>query len=187
VYPSFERACESEVVELERVTANAFQQSKVKARTAGGLLKFRGLRLTFEFGGGKLGAVMDKKRFEYLVRLVTSKEKDERVLSRDTSRGDVSMWGKIAVDEAGGKVGDWLVGSWSVADGAPPWVPRVHYYCREERKFYRVQLNIDTEKMGLSVEQEDRDIDSERAKYIVENLDSWEREPRAVASSYRLK
>jgi hypothetical protein len=95
-------------------------------------------------GNNPLGAAMDKEQFEHLVRLVTSKGNDDRVLNRDASRGDVSMWGKIAVDQAGGIVGDWLIGSWSVADGTPLWVPRMHYYSREDRKFYKVQLNIDS-------------------------------------------
>jgi len=125
---------------------------------------------------------MKKEHFEHLVRLVTSKGKDERVLSRDAARGDVSMWGKIAVDRAGGIVGDWLVGSWSVADGTPLWVPRMHYYSREDRKLYKVQLNIDSQRMDLSADHEDKDMDPERAKFIVENLDIWERERQAVAS-----
>ena len=67
---------------------------------------------------------MEKEKYEHLLNLVTSKdeEKSEQVLSREASRGDLRMWGKMAVDAIG--AGDWLVGSWTV-DGVPRWIPSV--------------------------------------------------------------
>ncbi len=122
---------------------------------------------------------MEKRKGEQILSLVTSREngKDEQILSRDTSRDNLSMWGKIAVDKAGRSVGGWLVGSWSVG-AAPYWVPKMHYYSREEHKFYIVQLNMALAKMALNVDQEDKELDPERAKFIMQNIDIWEgREP----------
>jgi hypothetical protein len=124
---------------------------------------------------------MEKERYERLLSLATSKEKEtsEQLLSRETSRGDLRMWGKTAADAVG--EGDWLVGSWTV-DGVPRWVPRMHFYSRGDEKFYVVRPNIGAEKMELIVDEEDREIDPQRAKFIVENIENWEREARPVAS-----
>jgi hypothetical protein len=126
---------------------------------------------------------MEKEKYEHLLSLVTSKGKEnsERLLRRETSRGDLSMWGKIAVDTIGKSVGDWLVGSWSV-DGVPRWIPRMHYYRREDRKIYLVRPDIAAAKMELIVDQEDKDLDPQRAKFIIENIENWERELQPVAS-----
>jgi hypothetical protein len=126
---------------------------------------------------------MEKEKYEHLLSLVTSKgeENSERLLSREASRGDLSMWGKIAVDTIGKSEGDWLVGSWSV-DGVPRWIPRMHYYRREDRKIYLVRPDIAAAKMELIVDQEDKDLDPQRAKFIIENIENWERELQPVAS-----
>jgi hypothetical protein len=123
---------------------------------------------------------MEKGKYERLLGLVTSKDREnsEQLLSREASRGDLRMWGKIAADAIG--AGDWLVGSWS-ADGVPRWVPRMHYYSREDRKFYLVRPNIAPEKMDLIVDQEDQGLDPDRAKFIIENIETWERELLPVA------
>jgi hypothetical protein len=119
---------------------------------------------------------------ELILSLVTSKEKgkDEQILSRDASRDNLIMWAKIAMDKAGRSVGGWLVGSWSVG-AAPHWIPRMHYYSREDRKFYVVRPNIALAKMDLIVDQEDKDLDPERAKFLMENIDTWEHETQPVA------
>src|ERR1700722_15431528 len=124
---------------------------------------------------------MEKEKYGRLLSLVTSKDKaeSEQLLSREASRDDLRMWGKIAVDAVG--AGDWLVGSWSV-DGLPRWVPRMHYYRREDRKFYLVRPNIAPNKMELTVEQEDKDLDPQRAAFIVENIENWERVLQPVES-----
>jgi hypothetical protein len=124
---------------------------------------------------------MEKEKYERLLSLVTSKDKDksEQLLSRETRRGDLCMWGKIAMDAIG--AGDWLVGSWSV-DGVPRWVPRMHYFSREERKLYLVRPNIAPAKMELIVDQEDIELDPQRAEFIIENIETWERELQPVAS-----
>lgn len=125
---------------------------------------------------------MEKGKYERLLSLATSKDKEEseQLLSREASRGDLRMWGKIAVDTIGKSVGDWLVGSWS-ADGVPRWVPRMHYYLRGERRFFRVRPNIALAKMELIVDEEDKDLDPQRAKFIMENIETWERELQPVA------
>jgi hypothetical protein len=124
---------------------------------------------------------MEKEKYERFLSLVTSKdkEKSEQLVSREASRGDLRMWGKIAIDAIG--AGDWLVGSWSV-DGLPRWVPRMHYYRREERKFYLVRPNIVPAKMELIVDQEDKELDPQRAEFIANNVETWERELQRVAS-----
>ena len=126
---------------------------------------------------------MEMAKGELILSLVTSREKgnDEQILSRDASRDNLNMWAKIAVDKAGRSMGGWLVGSWSVG-AAPYWVPRMHYYSREDRKFYIVRPNIALAKMDLIVDQEDKDLDPERAKFLMENIDTWERETQPVAS-----
>jgi hypothetical protein len=123
------------------------------------------------------GVAMEKDKGEQILRLVTSREtgKNERILNYATSRDNFNMWGKIAVDETGWNVGGWLVGSRSVG-AAPYWIPTMHYYSREDGKFYFVRPNIALAKMDLIVDQEDTDLDPERAKFILENIDTWERE-----------
>jgi hypothetical protein len=123
---------------------------------------------------------MEKEKYERLLGLVTSKdkEKSDQLLNREASQGDLRMWGKIAVDAVG--AGDWLVGSWSV-DGVPRWTPRMHYYRREARKFYLVRPNIAPPNMELTVDQEDKDLDPQRANFIIENIESWERELQPIA------
>jgi hypothetical protein len=120
---------------------------------------------------------MERDKGEQILRLVTSREtgNNERILSHAASRDNLSMWGKIAVDETGRNVGGWLVGSWSVGT-APNWIPTMHYYSREDGKFYFVRPNIALAKMDLNVDQEDTYLDPERAKFIMENIDTWERE-----------
>ena len=126
---------------------------------------------------------MEREKYGRLLSLVTSKaeEKNEQLVSREASRGDLRMWGKIAADTIGKSVGDWLVGSWSV-DGVPCWVPRMHYYRREDGKFYTVRPDIAAAKMELIVDLEDKELDPQRANFIVENIEKWERELRPVAS-----
>jgi hypothetical protein len=123
---------------------------------------------------------MEKGKYERLLSLVTSKdqEKSNQLVSREASRGDLRMWGKTAADAIG--AGDWLVGSWS-ADGLPRWIPRMHYYRREDRKFYLVRPNIAASNMELVVDQEDQALDPDRAKFIIENIETWERELLPVA------
>jgi hypothetical protein len=120
---------------------------------------------------------MEKDKGEQILRLVTSREtgKNEQILSHAASRDNFNMWGKIAVDKTGSKVGGWLVGSWSVG-AAPNWIPTMHYYSREDCKFYFVRPNIALAKMDLNVDQEDTDLDPERAKFIMQNIEIWERE-----------
>jgi hypothetical protein len=124
---------------------------------------------------------MEKEKYERLLGLVTSKDKEtsDQLVSREASRGDFRMWGKIAVDAIG--AGDWLVGSWS-ADGVPRWIPRMHYFSRDNRKFYLVRPNIAPANMELIVDQEDKGLDPERAKFIIENIETWERELQPIAS-----
>jgi hypothetical protein len=124
---------------------------------------------------------MEKERFERLLGLATSKdkEKSEQLVSREVSRGDLRMWGKVTVDAIG--AGDWLVGSWS-ADGLPRWIPRMHYYSRDERRLYFVRPNVVPPNMELIVDQEDKALDPARANFIIENIETWERELQPVAS-----
>jgi hypothetical protein len=123
---------------------------------------------------------MEKEKYERLLSLVTSKDKEtsDQLVSREASRGDFRMWGKIAVDAIG--TGDWLVGSWS-ADGVPRWIPRMHYFSRDNRKFYLVRPNIAPQNMELIVDQEDKGLDPERAEFIIENIETWERELQPFA------
>jgi hypothetical protein len=124
-----------------------------------------------------------RQRGELILSLVMSRQKgkDEQILSRDASRDNLNMWAKIAVDKAGRSVGGWLVGSWSVGT-APYWIPKMHYYSREDRKFYIVRPNIALAKMDLIVDEEDKDLDPERARFLMENIDTWERETQSVAT-----
>ena len=124
---------------------------------------------------------MEKEKYERLLSLVTSKdqEKSNQLVSREASRGDLRMWGKIAAEAIG--AGDWLVGSWS-ADGVPRWIPRMHYYSRDERKLYLVRPNVVPPNMELIVDQEDKALDPARANFIIESIETWERELQPVAS-----
>jgi hypothetical protein len=124
---------------------------------------------------------MEKEKYERLLGLATSKdkEKSEQLVSREVSRGDLRMWGKATVDAIG--AGDWLVGSWS-ADGLPRWIPRMHYYSRDERRLYLVRPNVVPPNMELIVDQEDKVLDPARANFIIENIETWERELQPVAS-----
>jgi hypothetical protein len=124
-----------------------------------------------------------RQRGELILSLVMSRQKgkDEQILSRDASRDNLNMWAKIAVDKAGRSMGGWLVGSWSVGT-APYWIPKMHYYSREDRKFYIVRPNIALAKMDLIVDEEDKDLDPERARFLMENIDTWERETQSVAT-----
>jgi len=124
---------------------------------------------------------MEKEKYERLLGLATSKdkEKSEQLVSREVSRGDLRMWGKATVDAIG--AGDWLVGSWS-ADGLPRWIPRMHYFSRDERRLYLVRPNVVPPNMELIVDQEDKVLDPARANFIIENIETWERELQPVAS-----
>jgi hypothetical protein len=61
------------------------------------------------------------------------------------------MWAKTVANQTCGSEGGWLVGSWTVGT-APKWIPRMHYFSREDRKFYVVRLNVVPAEMNLSVE-----------------------------------
>jgi hypothetical protein len=110
---------------------------------------------------------------------IEGSRKEQPACQSRASRGDLRMWGKIAAEAIG--AGDWLVGSWS-ADGVPHWVPRMHYYSRDERKLYLVRPNVVPPNMELIVDQEDKALDPARANFIIENIETWVRELQPDAS-----
>jgi len=95
----------------------------------------------------------------------------EKVLSRTTTAADVSMWATLHVSRPDGKAIGWLVDSWGVHMR-----PRMNWISREEDKFYRVYVTIDTGRNSISIREEDTDIEPRRAAFIRATLEMWEQE-----------
>jgi hypothetical protein len=96
----------------------------------------------------------------------------EMVHSRMTSKGNLRMWGQLYVSRTGRTVGGWVVNSWSEF-GAPYWRPKMHWFDRKENKLCQMHLEFG---QVMQVHPEDTDIEPERAKFIRETVDKWERE-----------
>ena len=95
----------------------------------------------------------------------------EKVLSRSTTAADISMWATLHVSRPDGKAIGWLVDSWGVHLR-----PRMNWISREEDKFYRVYVTIDTGRNSISIREEDTDIEPLRAAFIRATLETWEQE-----------
>jgi hypothetical protein len=97
----------------------------------------------------------------------------EQVYSRMAHKENLRMWGKLYVSKWGQTAGGWLTDSWA-ENGAPYWRPRMLWLDRKENKLQRVYLNFDTGAMQLA--GEDSEIEPERAKFIRETVEQWEKE-----------
>ena len=95
----------------------------------------------------------------------------EQVYSRMMHKENLRMWGKLYVPQWGQPGGGWLIDSW--AEGAPYWRPTMSWLDRNENKLQRAYLNFDT---GAIQRVEDRDVEPERAKFIRETVEQWEKD-----------
>jgi len=94
----------------------------------------------------------------------------EKVRSRIAHEGNLRMWGQLYVSRTGRTVAGWLVDSWS-ENGAPYWLPKMHWFDKKENKLYHVRLNI---LSSMNLLGEDTDTEPERAKFIRATVNKWE-------------
>lgn len=95
----------------------------------------------------------------------------EKVLSRSATAADISMWATLHVSRPDVKAIGWLVDSWGAHLR-----PRMNWVSREEDKFYRVYVTIDTRRNSISIREEDTDIEPRRSAFIRATLATWEEE-----------
>ena len=99
----------------------------------------------------------------------------EKILSRRTTVGNISMWGTLHVSRPGGKVLGWLVDTWTEKGVEPHLLPRMHWVPRVDGKFYRVYLTVDA-RSSMTIAEEDTEIESYRAAFITATIGTWEQE-----------
>lgn len=99
----------------------------------------------------------------------------EKVYSRSKHKGNLRMWGQLYISASERTVGGWLVDSWS-ENGAPYWHCKMHWFDKKENKLHSAHLNVDFRPSAVSLSGEDTEIEPERAKFIRETVEQWERE-----------
>lgn len=101
-------------------------------------------------------------------------EQMERVLSRKTGVGTISMWGTLHVNRQNRKLLGWIVDSWTEAGIEPHLRPRMLWVSRGDGKFYNMGLEIDL--TVARVFDEATDVEPHRAAFIKATLAMWEQE-----------
>jgi len=98
----------------------------------------------------------------------------EKIYSRTTSVGNISMWGTLHVSRQTGKIKGWLTDSWS--QGGPPYLhPKLYWLTKPDYKFHHVRLNIDY-RSTIELGPEETDVEPERAAFIRTTLGQWEQD-----------
>jgi hypothetical protein len=98
----------------------------------------------------------------------------EKVYSRRTIVGTVSMWGTLHVTRLGGRVVGWIVDTWTERGVEPFLPPRMHWVPRDG-KFYYMRLNVGI-RSSMEIGGEATDIEPHRAAFIKATLALWEQE-----------
>lgn len=96
----------------------------------------------------------------------------EQVYSRVASKENLRMWGKLYLPKGELTGGGWLIDSWAEG-GAPYWRPKMSWLDRKENKLQRAYLNFET---GAIQYGQDKEIEPERAKFIRETIEQWEKD-----------
>lgn len=96
----------------------------------------------------------------------------EQVYSRVAFKENLRMWGKLYLPRVGQAGGGWLIDSWTEG-GAPYWRPKMTWLDRIGHRLQRAYLNFDT---GAIQYGEDSEMEPERAQFIRETVQQWEKE-----------
>jgi hypothetical protein len=102
-------------------------------------------------------------------------EQLERILSRKTVGGAISMWGTLHVNRQSRKLLGWIVDSWTEAGIEPHLRPRMLWASREDGKFYTMGLEINFRSV-TNVFDEATDVEPHRAAFIKATLAIREQE-----------
>ena len=107
--------------------------------------------------------------------LPVAEQKDliERVYSRKTTVGNLSMWGTLHSSRTTGKIKGWVVNSWS--EGPPYLNPKIHWASFPDYKLHHMKLNIDFHST-MEIGPEDTEIDPVRLVFVHATLRQWEQD-----------
>ena len=83
------------------------------------------------------------------------------------------MWGKLCLKRWEQTGGGWLTDSWA-ENGEPYWRPRMLWLDRKENKLLKPNLNYETGAIKFA--REDSEVEPERAKFIRETVEQWEKD-----------
>jgi len=97
----------------------------------------------------------------------------ERIYSRKTTVGSLSMWGTLHSSRSTGRVKGWVVDSWS--DGPPHLHPKMHWASFPDYKLHHMKLNIDFHST-MEIGPEDTEIDPVRLVFVHSTLRQWEQD-----------
>lgn len=107
--------------------------------------------------------------------MAESPEQAERILSRRTTGGTISMWGTMHVNRLTRKVIGWIVDTWTESGIEPHLTPRMLWVSREDGKFCNMGLEVGVRSV-VRVFDEATDIEPHRAAFIKTTLALWEQE-----------
>jgi hypothetical protein len=99
----------------------------------------------------------------------------ERVRSFVGHEDNLRMWGQLFISQTGHTVGGWLLDSWS-ENGAPYWLPKLHWYDKADNKLYHVYMDGGFGRTSMNLHGEDEEVDPKREKFILGMLEKWELE-----------
>jgi hypothetical protein len=107
--------------------------------------------------------------------LAVAEQKDliERVYSRKTTVGNLSMWGTLHSSRTTGRIKGWVVDSWSA--GPPHLSPKMHWASFPDYKLHHMKLNIDFHST-MEIFPEDTEIDPVRLVFVHATLRQWEQD-----------
>jgi hypothetical protein len=107
--------------------------------------------------------------------MAESPEQAERILSRRTVGGSISMWGTMHVNRHNRRVVGWIVDTWTESGIEPHLTPRMLWVSREDGKFHNMGLQVDVRSV-IRVFDEATNIEPHRAAFIKATLALWEQE-----------
>lgn len=102
-----------------------------------------------------------------------------KVLTRQTSEGQISMWGSLHLNTEGGRLAGWLCDSWTQAgtSGVDALLPRLHWLSKEDDQFHLVQLGIPVVgNSSIKLGPIDEKIEPRREAFMRAVLAQWESE-----------
>jgi hypothetical protein len=110
---------------------------------------------------------------------MVERERLVKVVTRRTTVGQISMWGTLHLNLAGGNSGGWLCDSWTEAGTPASEVlrPRLLWLSKEDDQFYRAVLDIPVVGVSnIKIGPVDEPIEPRRLAFVRATLAQWEDE-----------
>ena len=98
------------------------------------------------------------------------------LLSKTLAKPTITICGWLYADATTRTLTGWVVNSWSerTVEASQHLTPHLHWFSKEDEKFYRMVLNLD--RRAIEVFGEDNEIEARRVTSVREALTKWEQE-----------